>query len=41
VLPIEPPRKIVCVGSTTATIAEEQGVELPKEPLLFAKWPTR
>jgi 2-keto-4-pentenoate hydratase/2-oxohepta-3-ene-1,7-dioic acid hydratase in catechol pathway len=40
VLPIERPRKIVCVGLNYRDHAEEQGVELPIEPLLFAKWPT-
>jgi len=40
VLPIERPGKIVCVGLNYRDHAEEQGVELPKEPLLFAKWPT-
>ena len=39
-LPIERPAKIVCVGLNYRDHAEEQGVELPKEPLLFAKWPT-
>ena len=39
-LPIERPGKIVCVGLNYRDHAEEQGVELPKEPLLFAKWPT-
>ena len=39
-LPIEHPRKIVCVGLNYRDDAEEQGVELPAEPLLFAKWPT-
>jgi 2-keto-4-pentenoate hydratase/2-oxohepta-3-ene-1,7-dioic acid hydratase in catechol pathway len=39
VLPIERPGKIVCVGLNYRDHAEEQGVELPKEPLLFAKWP--
>jgi 5-carboxymethyl-2-hydroxymuconate isomerase len=38
-LPIERPGKIVCVGLNYRDHAEEQGVELPKEPLLFAKWP--
>jgi len=37
-LPIERPGKIVCVGLNYRDHAEEQGVELPKEPLLFAKW---
>ena len=38
-LPIERPGKIVCVGLNYRDHAEEQGVELPSEPLLFAKWP--
>jgi len=40
VLPIERPGKIVCVGLNYRDHAEEQGVELPEEPLLFAKWAT-
>ena len=39
-LPIERPRKIVCVGLNYRDHAEEQGVELPTEPLLFAKFTT-
>jgi 2-keto-4-pentenoate hydratase/2-oxohepta-3-ene-1,7-dioic acid hydratase in catechol pathway len=39
VLPIERPGKIVCVGLNYRDHAEEQGVDLPAEPLLFAKWP--
>jgi 2-keto-4-pentenoate hydratase/2-oxohepta-3-ene-1,7-dioic acid hydratase in catechol pathway len=39
VLPIERPGKIVCVGLNYRDHAEEQGAELPREPLLFAKWP--
>ena len=39
-LPIERPGKIVCVGLNYRDHAEEQGVELPSEPLLFAKWAT-
>lgn len=39
-LPIERPGKIVCVGLNYRDHAEEQGATLPKEPLLFAKWPT-
>ena len=39
-LPIERPGKIVCVGLNYSDHAEEQGAELPKEPLLFAKWTT-
>ena len=38
-LPIERPGKIVCVGLNYRDHAEEQGVELPTAPLLFAKWP--
>ena len=38
-LPIDRPGKIVCVGLNYRDHAEEQGVELPEEPLLFAKWP--
>lgn len=38
-LPIERPGKIVCVGLNYRDHAEEQGAELPKAPLLFAKWP--
>ena len=37
-LPIERPGKIVCVGLNYRDHAEEQGVELPQAPLLFAKW---
>jgi 2-keto-4-pentenoate hydratase/2-oxohepta-3-ene-1,7-dioic acid hydratase in catechol pathway len=39
-LPIERPSKIVCVGLNYRDHAEEQGAELPKAPLLFAKWPS-
>ncbi len=38
-LPIDLPSKIVCVGLNYRDHAEEQGVELPTAPLLFAKWP--
>jgi 2-keto-4-pentenoate hydratase/2-oxohepta-3-ene-1,7-dioic acid hydratase in catechol pathway len=36
---IEPPQKIVCIGLNYRDHAEEQGVDLPERPLLFAKWP--
>ncbi|MFN2629587.1 MAG: fumarylacetoacetate hydrolase family protein [Gaiellaceae bacterium] len=36
---LELPQKIVCVGLNYRDHAEEQGVELPERPLLFAKWP--
>src|ERR671917_2626279 len=39
VLPIDRPGKIVCVGLNYRDHAEEQGAELPEEPLLFEKWP--
>jgi len=39
-LPIRRPGKIVCVGLNYRDHAEEQGVDLPTRPLLFAKWPT-
>jgi 2-keto-4-pentenoate hydratase/2-oxohepta-3-ene-1,7-dioic acid hydratase in catechol pathway len=37
-LPIPRPGKIVCVGLNYKDHAEEQGVELPAAPLLFAKF---
>src|SRR5436305_6322257 len=39
-LPIERPQKIVCVGLNYRDHADEQGTELPRAPLLFAKWPS-
>jgi 2-keto-4-pentenoate hydratase/2-oxohepta-3-ene-1,7-dioic acid hydratase in catechol pathway len=36
---IPTPQKIVCIGLNYKDHAEEQGVELPDRPLLFAKWP--
>jgi 2-keto-4-pentenoate hydratase/2-oxohepta-3-ene-1,7-dioic acid hydratase in catechol pathway len=38
-LPITRPGKIVCVGLNYRDHAEEGGLDLPKAPLLFAKWP--
>jgi 2-keto-4-pentenoate hydratase/2-oxohepta-3-ene-1,7-dioic acid hydratase in catechol pathway len=38
-LSITAPGKIICVGLNYRDHAEEQGTELPKAPLLFAKWP--
>jgi 2-keto-4-pentenoate hydratase/2-oxohepta-3-ene-1,7-dioic acid hydratase in catechol pathway len=38
-LPIDVPQKIIAVGLNYRDHAEEQGTELPKAPLLFAKWP--
>jgi 2,4-didehydro-3-deoxy-L-rhamnonate hydrolase len=39
-IPIPRPGKIVCVGLNYRDHAEEQGVELPEAPLLFAKFTT-
>ena len=39
-LPIQRPGKIVCVGLNYRDHAAEQGVELPKAPLFFAKYTT-
>ena len=36
---IATPQEIVCVGLNYRDHAEEQGVDLPERPLLFAKWP--
>jgi 2-keto-4-pentenoate hydratase/2-oxohepta-3-ene-1,7-dioic acid hydratase in catechol pathway len=36
---IELPQKIVCVGMNYRDHAEEQGIEPPPHPVLFAKWP--
>src|ERR1051325_2633808 len=36
---ISTPQKIVCIGLNYRDHAEEQGVDLPERPLLFAKWP--
>jgi 2-keto-4-pentenoate hydratase/2-oxohepta-3-ene-1,7-dioic acid hydratase in catechol pathway len=39
-VPIDRPGKIICVGLNYRDHAEEQGVELPQEPLFFAKYTT-
>jgi 2,4-diketo-3-deoxy-L-fuconate hydrolase len=39
-IPIDRPGKIVCVGLNYKDHAEEQGAELPKAPLFFAKYTT-
>jgi len=39
-LPFARPGKIVCVGLNYRDHAEESGMEPPKWPLLFAKWPS-
>jgi 2-keto-4-pentenoate hydratase/2-oxohepta-3-ene-1,7-dioic acid hydratase in catechol pathway len=38
-LSIRRPGKIVCVGLNYLDHAQEGGMELPKAPLLFSKWP--
>lgn len=38
-VPIDRPGKIICVGLNYKDHAEEDGLELPSRPLLFAKWP--
>ena len=38
-LPIGVPSKIVCIGLNYRDHAAEQRFDLPKAPLLFAKWP--
>ncbi len=35
---VDAPRKIICVGLNYRDHAEEQGAELPEEPLLFGKF---
>jgi 2-keto-4-pentenoate hydratase/2-oxohepta-3-ene-1,7-dioic acid hydratase in catechol pathway len=40
VVPIDRPGKIICVGLNYKDHAEEQGVDLPKAPLFFAKYTT-
>src|SRR5437763_2534510 len=37
---IERPSKIICVGLNYRDHAEEAGLSIPQEPLLFAKWPS-
>ncbi len=39
-VPISRPGKIICVGLNYRDHAEEQGTELPKAPLFFAKYTT-
>jgi 2-keto-4-pentenoate hydratase/2-oxohepta-3-ene-1,7-dioic acid hydratase in catechol pathway len=38
-LPIETPGKIICVGMNYRDHAAESGLEVPEQPVLFAKWP--
>jgi 2-keto-4-pentenoate hydratase/2-oxohepta-3-ene-1,7-dioic acid hydratase in catechol pathway len=38
--PIPDPRKIICIGLNYRDHAEESGVPVPPEPVLFSKYPT-
>jgi 2-keto-4-pentenoate hydratase/2-oxohepta-3-ene-1,7-dioic acid hydratase in catechol pathway len=38
--PVPRPGKVIAIGLNYRAHAEEQGTELPKEPLIFAKFPT-
>src|ERR1700736_4104882 len=38
--PIVDPRKIVCIGLNYRDHAAESGAQIPKEPILFSKYPT-
>ncbi len=38
--PIPNPEKIICVGQNYMDHCKEQGVEIPKSPIIFAKFPT-
>lgn len=38
--PVHDPRKIVCVGLNYKDHAAESGAPIPKEPILFSKYPT-
>ena len=39
-LPITRPQKIICVGLNYSDHAAESGAPIPKEPVLFSKFPT-
>src|SRR5439155_6086181 len=38
--PVHDPRKIVCIGLNYRDHAAESGAAIPKEPILFSKYPT-
>ena len=38
--PVTAPEKVICIGLNYADHAEETGVEVPKEPVVFGKFPT-
>jgi 2-keto-4-pentenoate hydratase/2-oxohepta-3-ene-1,7-dioic acid hydratase in catechol pathway len=38
--PIPDPQKIICLGRNYSEHAKESGSEIPKEPVLFSKYPT-
>jgi 2,4-diketo-3-deoxy-L-fuconate hydrolase len=39
-LPIARPSKIICAGVNYRDHAEETGIAVPRQPVLFAKWPS-
>jgi 5-carboxymethyl-2-hydroxymuconate isomerase len=39
-LPLERPQKVICVGMNYRDHAAESGLEVPEQPVLFAKWPS-
>ncbi len=39
-MPIPDPQKIICIGLNYKDHAAESGVPIPKEPVLFSKFPT-
>lgn len=38
-LPIARPSKIICAGVNYRDHADETGIDVPRQPVLFAKWP--
>src|SRR5438105_4331033 len=38
--PVHDPRKIICIGLNYKDHAAESGVPIPREPILFSKYPT-
>lgn len=38
--PVHDPRKIICIGLNYRDHAEESGAPIPKEPILFSKYPS-
>ena len=38
--PIHNPQKVICIGMNYVDHCTEQGIPVPKEPLLFSKFPS-